>query len=170
MNQEAATPGTRTPRPARPSSRDRSRAPAGAVERIARIHELSRLLIERDLAGHGISGVLPAHGGVLAFLFRQSGPVPIKDLVAFTGRAKSTVTGVVQTLERQGYLARSVDPADRRIWAVRLTSEGRALQARFEEISRHLVGTVLAGLTRHDQDTLIDLLVQLENNLTRELG
>lgn len=145
--------------------RSRSQSPDSLVERISRIRDLSHLLIERELAARGIRGVLPAHGGVLAFLFRQTAPVPIKDLVAFTGRAKSTVTGVVQTLERHGYLERLVDQSDSRVWAIRLTSQGRALRADFEEISRQLLEAAYGRMAQQDRETLIGLLAQIEHNL-----
>lgn len=147
----------------------RSRKPAGAFERIARVHELGNLLIERELERRGAQGVLPAHGGVLAFLFRQSEPVPIKDIVAFTGRAKSSVTGVVQTLERSGYVSRSQDPTDLRSWRIQLTPAGRDLLPAFRDTSKRLVGTVLNGLSESDQLALVDLLVRIEDNLTQEL-
>jgi DNA-binding MarR family transcriptional regulator len=147
----------------------RSRKPAGAFERVARVHELGNLLIERELERHGAEGVLPAHGGVLAFLFRQSEPVPIKDIVAFTGRAKSSVTGVVQTLERSGYVSRTQDPADLRSWRIQLTPAGRNLLPAFQETSERLVATVLKGLSESDQLALVALLVRVDENLTHEL-
>ncbi|MBA3019785.1 MarR family winged helix-turn-helix transcriptional regulator [Propionicimonas sp.] len=146
----------------------RSRRPGGAFERMARIHELGNLLIERELAHRGVRGVLPAHGGVLAFLFRQSAPVPIKDIVTFTGRAKSTVTGVVQTLEKCGYLSRVQDGDDLRSWRIQLTPAGRELLPAFQGTSQRLVETVLRGLTESEQALLIDLLARIEGNLAHE--
>jgi DNA-binding MarR family transcriptional regulator len=137
---------------------------------MARIHELGNLLIERELERRGALGVLPAHGGVLAFLFRQTQPVPIKDIVAFTGRAKSSVTGVVHTLERCGYLGRSQDADDLRSWRIHLTESGRDLLPAFQATSESLVGTVLEGLSDTEQATLVDLLVRIEANLTSELA
>lgn len=151
------------------SGTGRSHKPAGAFERIARVHELGNLLIERELERRGAHGVLPAHGGVLAFLFRQSEPVPIKDIVAFTGRAKSSVTGVVQTLERSGYLSRVQDPADLRSWRIQLTPAGRDLLPAFQKTSELLVGTVLSGLPESEQVALVNILVRIEDNLTQEL-
>jgi DNA-binding MarR family transcriptional regulator len=139
--------------------------PRGVVEQISQVRELANLLIEQELAARGIQGIAPAHGGVLAFLFRQTEAVPIKDLVAFTGRAKSTVTGVVQTLERHGYVERSEDRSDSRICTIGLTAKGRALRTDFEVISQRLIDAVYGQMPQRDRETLVRLLAQLENNL-----
>jgi DNA-binding MarR family transcriptional regulator len=42
----------------------------------------------------------------------------------------STVTGIVQRLQRGGFVVRRVDRADRRRWRLALTPKGRAVDAR----------------------------------------
>jgi DNA-binding MarR family transcriptional regulator len=139
--------------------------PRRVVEQISQVRELANLLIEEELAARGIQGIAPAHGGVLAFLFRQTAAVPIKDLVAFTGRAKSTVTGVLQTLERHGYVERSEDRSDSRICSIGLTAKGRALRTDFEAISQRLLEAVYGQMPQRDRETLVRLLAELESNL-----
>ena len=78
----------------------------GIVGQIARIRARANLFIEEQLQARGISGIVPAHGTVLAFLFRQTEPVPIKAVVQHAGRVKSTITGVLSTLERHRYVRR----------------------------------------------------------------
>jgi DNA-binding MarR family transcriptional regulator len=146
----------RTPPPAEPR---------GVIGQIARIREQANLLIEEELAARGAAGLAPAHGAVMGFLFRQTEAVPIKDLVAAVGRAKSTVTGIVQTLERHGYVERLGDPGDSRVCAVRLTARGRGLRAGFEEISGRLLDAVYGDMPQRDRETLVRLLAELERNL-----
>lgn len=135
------------------------------INQVSRIREEANLLIEEELAARKIEGIAPAHGSVLVFLFRQTEPVPIKDVVAFTGRAKSTVTGMIQTLERHGYVARSGDLSDNRICTIVLTAKGRALRADFETISQHLVEVVYGQIPQRDRETLVRLLAEMEGNL-----
>jgi MarR family transcriptional regulator, organic hydroperoxide resistance regulator len=143
----------------------RGLSPAGVVQQIAQLRDLSNSLIEAELAARGITGIAPAHGGVLAYLFRQTEAVPIKDLVEFTGRAKSTVTATVQTLERHGYLVRSGDPRDSQVSAIELTARGRALQADFRAISARLLEAVYGAMPQRDREALVRLLATLEENL-----
>lgn len=145
-------------------------SPQGIVQQIAQVRELANAVIDDELASLGIEGIAPAHGGVLAFLFRQPAPVPIKDLVAFTGRAKSTVTGIVQTLERHGYLERSGDPEDSRVCSIILSQKGRALQGDFRAVTERLLAAVYGAMPQRDRETLVRLLGEVEQNLASRLS
>lgn len=141
----------------------------GIVGCIARIRELSNLLIEEELAERGIKGILPAHGIVFGFLFQQDGPVPIKDVVAGVHRVKSTVTGILKTLERQGYVQKIPSREDSRVIHVRLTRKGRELQAPFEEISQKLLSSVCGNISKANRQLLVRLLGEVEENVRREV-
>ena len=54
----------------------------------------------------------------------------VRELVDATAQRPSTLTGVLDRLERRGLIERSANPADRRSVLVRLTPEGRAHAAR----------------------------------------
>src|SRR6185369_11233348 len=129
------------------------------------IREAANLLIEQELQARRISGVVPAHGAVLQFLFRQQGAVPIKSLVEQSGRVKSTVTGIVNTLERNGYLCKQECALDARSTRIALTEKGRALQKDFEEISEKLLSRVYGDMPQSERERLAELLSQVEANL-----
>lgn len=106
----------------------------GVVGQIARIREQANLLIEEELRGSSMTGLLPAHGSVLNYLFEQRGPVAIKEVVKRVGRVKSTVTGMLNTLEQHGYVRKTPSDTDRRVILVELTEKGRALKPNFDRI------------------------------------
>jgi len=54
----------------------------------------------------------------------------VRELVAATAQRPSTLTGVLDRLERRGSIERAPNPADRRSVLVRLTPEGRRQAAR----------------------------------------
>ena len=137
----------------------------GIVGRIARVRELANERLERELELRAIEGIQPAHGSVLAFLFRQQSPVPIKQIVEDVRRVKSTVTGMVNTLERHGYLRKTPSKEDGRVVYVELTQKGRALRADFDEISKDLLSTVYGKMPQGDRESLVRLLGQVEENL-----
>ena len=139
--------------------------PTGIVGLIARIREAANLIIERELQSRGMAGVVPAHGPVLHFLFRQQEPVPIKSLVQQIGRVKSTVTGIVNTLERHGYIFKQGCDRDARSVRIELTEKGRSLKNDFEEISDILIGRVFGGMPESDRQRLMELLTVIEDNL-----
>lgn len=144
-----------------------SNDPHGIIARIARIRETANLFIENELHARGISGIVPAHGTVLYFLFRQQEPVPIKSLVQEAGRVKSTVTGIVNTLERHGYLVKQCCDRDARSVRIALTDKGWALRKDFEEISAKLLSRVFGDMAEDDRQHLMELLGVMEGNLKR---
>ena len=68
--------------------------------------------------------------------------VPVRELVQATAQRPSTLTGVLDRLERRGLVERVPNPADRRSVLVRLTEEGRAhaawVAAAYDELERRL--------------------------------
>jgi len=71
------------------------------------------------------------------------------------------VTGITDQLERESLVVRIVDPADRRVVAVRLTVSGLA---RFREMaSRHerWIIELLAGIDPQEKDAMFELLRKL---------
>jgi DNA-binding MarR family transcriptional regulator len=138
----------------------------GIIGRIASIREAANLIIEKELLARGMTGIVPAHGAVLRFLFRQQEPVPIKSLVQRIGRVKSTVTGIVNTLERHGYLFKQGCDQDARSIRIGLTDKGRALQPDFEAISTKLQERTFGNMPASDRQLLMALLADIERNLS----
>jgi DNA-binding MarR family transcriptional regulator len=137
----------------------------GIVGQIARIREQANLLIERELRGRSITGIVPAHGSVLVFLFQQSKPVPIKMIVEQVRRAKSTVTVMINTLERHGYVRKLPCECDTRVTYVELTPKGRRFRKDFDDISKLLLGRLYGDMNVKDRERLVRQLEQIDQNL-----
>lgn len=138
----------------------------GIVGQIARIREKANALVENELKGRGIKGIVPAHGPVLVFLLQQREPVPIRAVVESVRRVKSTVTVMIRTLEKHGYLRKLPCETDARITYVELTAKGRRLQKDFEEISRTLRSKLYGDMSEKDRERLIKQLDEIEENLS----
>jgi DNA-binding MarR family transcriptional regulator len=138
----------------------------GIVGQIARIREQANLLIEAELRQRSITGIVPAHGSVLAFLFQQSRPVPIKMVVEQVRRAKSTVTVMINTLEKHGYVRKLPCETDNRIMYVELTPKGRRFRRDFDEISRALLNKLYGDMSEKDRERLVKELEKIESNLS----
>ena len=66
------------------------------------------------------------------------GEATVRELVAATAQRPSTLTGVLDRLERRGLIERTANPADRRSVLVRLTPDGRRHAARVAAAFRAL--------------------------------
>ncbi|HZD69879.1 MAG TPA: MarR family transcriptional regulator [Actinomycetes bacterium] len=75
-------------------------------------------------------------------------PRSVRALGLDTGTRATTLTGVLDRLERRGHLIRELDAADRRSFRVTLTDQGRTVAGRVYEAVAELERTTLAGLSR----------------------
>lgn len=141
--------------------------PDSIVNTIARVREHANLFIEQELRQRNIDGILPAHGSVLAFLFSQTEPVPLKAVVDSARRAKSTITGIIKTLEQNGYVQRTDCYEDARSTRVSLTAKGMGLRSVFEEISQELLVKIYGDMPEMDRRTLATFLSTIEDNMKR---
>ena len=60
----------------------------------------------------------------------EGGTLNVRQLSERTGTRASTLTGLLDRLENRGYVARELDPADRRSFRLPLTESGQTVAAR----------------------------------------
>ena len=83
------------------------------------------------------------------------------ELAEITGVTRATMTGLVDTLERDGMVTREPDPDDRRMVPVQLTARGRAvlesvLPGHFKRMTE-----LMAPLSETERKTLVLLLAKI---------
>ena len=79
-------------------------------------------------------------------------PRSVRELSADTGTRSTTLTGVLDRLERRGYVSRELDPADRRSFRITLTPDGGPVAARVAAAVAELETAALHGLSRRQVD------------------
>ena len=80
----------------------------------------------------------------------------------------STVTGIMDSLVEKSYVQRQRCDEDRRIVRVGLTPEGRKLHRQSLEFRMKLVHSMLAPLTRSEQDAFIGLFRKIAEKIQAE--
>ncbi len=100
----------------------------------------SRLLHDMEVKVHRPLGLSIAGFRVL-FTVWVFGELEPRQIAAFSGVTRAAISGVLNTLERDGLVERSRDQADRRLVTVRLTASGenRAKQAYRDQNDREAV-------------------------------
>jgi len=101
------------------------------------VHALATTLAELDLT--------PSELNTLANL-ADGRPRNVRALGEDTGTRATTLTGVLDRLERRGYLTRELDSADRRSFRVILTDQGRTIAAQVRDAVADLERAALAGV------------------------
>ena len=97
--------------------------------------------------------VTPSQLSALVSIERE-GPVTLGELAALESVQPPTMTRIVAGLEEQGLVQREVDPADRRISRVRMTSQARKLLERNRSRKTAYLASRMRGLTSEDRDVL----------------
>ena len=74
----------------------------------------------------------------------------VGEIASDTATKPTTLTSVLDRLERRGYLTRDLDPADRRSFLVSLTADGRSAAAAARAAAADLERAALAGVSDAD--------------------
>jgi DNA-binding MarR family transcriptional regulator len=108
-------------------------------------------------------GLRQAEINVLAQL-RPGAPRAVGELVAATGQRPSTLTGVLDRLERGRLVRRRVNPADRRSFTIALTAAGERAAARVHATFATLDERVLSDLPPAAADGFRQVLDAVERH------
>ena len=98
-------------------------------------------------------------------MLEEHGDMPISRLAQLTGSANSTVSGIVDRLEKSDLVRRERSPYDRRIIYVRLTDRYRAMQAEKPGGISAYFAEAFAGLSEQEQGDIADALARLNRVL-----
>jgi DNA-binding MarR family transcriptional regulator len=137
-----------------------------ALHSCLRLWGLLRQAQEPYFAQFGIS---PSQWGILRVLqraeFKGQTQLPLKDVSERLLIQPPSVTGVVDRLERLGFVHRSPSKTDLRVRHLSLTPAGRSLMAKVLAGHSERIESLFAGLQPHEQQTLLTLLGRLEAHL-----
>jgi DNA-binding MarR family transcriptional regulator len=116
-----------------------------ALQFLSPLHKASRQITVYLEARTRELGVSPLEGHVLTYL-RKYAPAPVGELVRVFGLKQSTLTSLLDRLERAGLIRRGSNPADRRSLLVHLTDRGRELTVRLNRLLEKLEDDIRARL------------------------
>ncbi len=102
---------------------------------------------------------------ILAQLERHHGPMSMGDLSERLMVSNGNVTGLVDRLKKEGYVARLPSSEDRRIQMVSLTAKGRTFFSQIAEDHRGWVEDIMSELGATELTSLYELLARLKNSI-----
>lgn len=98
----------------------------------------------------------------------ESGPMPISALAEKTGSANSTISGVVDRLEKLGLAKRERSESDRRVIYVGVTEKYRELHMRTKTNVSGYFSSLLETMGEADQALVCDAMKKLSQALSEE--
>jgi len=92
------------------------------------------------------------------FAFEEDRSYPIGELGRNARVRSSTMTDMIDRLEKDGIAERVRDSGDRRVVKVRLTNKGKKIKRKFSQKSRKDVEAAFSKLSEEEKKTLLDHL------------
>ncbi len=124
--------------------------------------EVSRVM-DAHFSGHDIT-----HGRflIMMLLLEKKGadcprPSTPAELADFASVSRATITGLLDTLERDGFVLREPNPADRRQMSVHLTPAGQAFMHTLLPVHFRLITDLMGNLSENERTTLAKLLTKI---------
>jgi len=120
--------------------------------------------IERKLLEKGLDTLVPSYGNILTVLYDHGGELSMKEIGELIGKEKSTITAIVNKLEKLGYVKKQKSEEDRRVTFVCVTAKGREIEETFNEISDEVYNTAYSNFSEDEKKELLRLMKKLNQN------
>ena len=118
--------------------------------------------IDRDCAARLAPQQLSEGKFVLLFLLHeQAAGLSAHQLADGAGVTRATINGLVDGLERDGFVLREPGQRDRRRVMVTLTAKGKSVAAKLFKEHTDWIGSLFGGLAPSDKARLSDLLARI---------
>ena len=137
---------------------------AQVTEIFSLLDQVARRLREIQRKTVSEINLTPPQFQTLRLLWEQDGQ-PFKDLAEANGCTRPTMTGIVDTLEKNGLVSRQPNPEDRRSLLVTLTEKGRDLEGSTPDLER-IYDSCCAGLSEGEYHQFGLLLEKLDRTLS----
>lgn len=103
--------------------------------------------------------------GVIGILSRQP-DCKMKDISTRLHISKSTLTSVIDRLEKAGFLRRIINPLDRRSFTLQLCEKGETVQQEHETYEEMMFGRIMSALeNKQDKEDFLRLFGKIVKNL-----
>jgi len=133
---------------------------------IAKIHQLSGRIFAKILKKYGINEINPAQGRILFVLWKKD-EIPISELAQKTQLSESTLTSMLDRLEKTGYITRVRSKEDRRTILLKLTEKDKNLQKVYRKVSDEMINMFYREFSSEEIDKCESYLRRILANLTQ---
>ena len=133
------------------------------------IHVLSNMIgrkIDEEKRQRNMADVSPVQICVVRYLHEHKGEeICQRDLERDFNITRSTVTGILQLMEKKGYILRVSVPTDARLKKILLTEKGEKLYHDVRDHVQSMEKFLVRGMTEEEVDQLLFLLEKIKKNL-----
>ena len=113
---------------------------------ISRVSLVVTAALKKEFTSSGVEQVKPAYLGVLMSLWQEDG-LKVIELGKKAGLEPSTMTGLLDRMERDGLVVRAPDSRDRRVLRIYLTNTGRQVREPVRKVIEQVLSAIFAGIS-----------------------
>lgn len=128
---------------------------------LSQVHQVCGRVWNKILRENDMADLEGARGRIIFALWGKDG-VPIKTLCEKTSLDKSTLTGIIDRLERDGYVERKASETDKRSTLISLTGKEQEFAKNIQKVSTQMNKIFYKGFSD-------DEIIQFEEMLARIL-
>ena len=130
------------------------------------------LKLSRNLSAHvrksGVDEVTMMHGWIIRYLYEnRERDIFQKDIEQKFSVGRSTVTNLLQLMEKKGFVRRESVKQDARLKKVILTEKGIASQESFEDIVEHIEEELSEGISEEELYIFYKVLDRIKQNVEK---
>ena len=116
----------------------------------------------------GMDEVTLMHGWIIQYLYEnREKEVFQKDIEQQFSICRSTVTNIIQLMEKKGYIARESVGHDARLKKVVLTEKGVETHDKMECLAWHLDKQLVEGISEKEMEVFFSVMNKIEMNATK---
>ena len=131
---------------------------------MAKIRQVGGRIAERVMKKHNIE-INSAQGRIMFALWKQDS-IAINELAKKTQLKKSTLTSMLDRLEKMGYIKRKHSQNDRRKILIKRTEKDKALESKYVEVSEEMTRLYYKGFSEKEISRFENDLKRILDNLT----
>ena len=142
---------------------------------MAKIRQVGERIFVRRSKLHGIE-INPAQGRIMFALWQKDG-ISINELAKKTQLKKSTMTSMLDRLEKIGYVKRQYSKTDRRKILIKRTKKDRVMEKKYVEVSEEMTKLFYKGFSasevnrfEKDLEHILNNLIEFETNMDSTKG
>ena len=131
---------------------------------ISKIKQLGDRVFEKILTAQGVEAFNGAQGRILYVLWQEDG-VPIKIISERCGLAITSLTTMLERMEKSGLIIRQQGSGDKRKTLIFLTDKAKALKEDYDAISDRMSAIFYQGFTEDEIRNFEEYLERIRLNL-----
>ena len=138
--------------------------PSRSGSLMSQIKHIDGRVFERILQSSGVDAFNGPQGRILDALWQQDG-VSMREIGRKTGLAGSTLTSMLDRMEKAELLCRIPDKTDRRVTLIFLTDRARKLQSQYEAVSVRMTEVYFKGFEESEIEAFEGYLIRILQNV-----